>query len=449
MIARFCLFACACFPAVAAGWSGAPDQAALIKKLEARTRKVVRDGTGAVVEVSINNLRFTDADLEFLKPFPGLRILDLTYTGITDAGVERVVASHPALEWLDLGGTKATAACVKHLAKLKRLRFLRLYGASVTDETIRELRAHNLLHVWHGAMRSGTTDRPTSPAEVNKLELDNTHITPAGLREFADFKNVTNLYYPRLEDATLQTLGEMKLLHALWLTYKSGDWSDRPRSAAEVTMFSVPRFNSLTAAGLKPLGACTNLKHLSLWDFKTTPDALKVVGTFKSLEFLALGSTTGDAGLEHLTGLENLQSLQLPASAVSDRGLKEIGRLKSLRHLNVTQTKITAAGLKHLAGLRLDHLEVNRAILTDETLQFLRDQNLLHALGNTKNKRGATLDDVIFINLDKAPITDASIPHLTAMKSLQGIWLRDTGVTEKGLAELRRSCPKLRVVKAR
>jgi hypothetical protein len=437
-----------CFSAASAALAGAPDVAESVKKLEARARKVVLDGNGLPVEVSLNNKPFADADLDLLQPFPGIKALDLTATQITDAGIKRLVADHPALETLQIALTKVTVARVKDLAGLKALRKLELGDGIVTDEMVRELKTHNLLHVWSAANR-WTGGRPASPSEVENLELHFTKVTPAGLKEFAVCKKLNYLYYPRIDDATLRALAEAKLLHAFWLAYEGATWDRRPRNPADVRSFGLTRPNGVTAEGLKELAAFTGLQDLALYEFSCGPEALKVIGSFRSLETLRLGPSAGDAGLEELAALPRLQQVGLIGSGVTDAGLEKIGRIKALRQLDVRGARVTAAGLKHLAGLPLTSLAVSPGVLTDEALDYLADKKMLHALAIAKGRMGrpASAEDIYYMVLEGAPITDASVKHLTAMKSLFGVNLRGTRVTDKGVAQLKEALPNVQVTR--
>ncbi len=50
-----------------------------------------------------------------------------------------------------------------------------------------------------------------------------------------------------------------------------------------------------------------------------------------------------DAGLEHLSGLKNLQLLDLTGTPVTDAGLKHLKELKNLRRLLLNRTQVTDA----------------------------------------------------------------------------------------------------------
>jgi hypothetical protein len=447
MTARLC-FVLAFFASAAPAQADPPDVAGIVKQVQAKRGKVVLDGKGLPVEAYLYNKAFGDADLALFKPFPGLKVLSLQHARINDASVERIVAAHPNLEVINIHDTQVTPACVKYLARLKALRTLENFNDHVTDDLIRALRAHNLLHLWRQA-NSGTAARPTSPADVIGLSLEMTRITPDGLKEFADFKGVRYICYLRIDDATLHTLGKMRLLHAYWLADEAARMDARPRSAAEVKSFGLTRPNGVTHEGLKELAAFTYLQSLSLVDFHVTPEALKEVANLKSLEQLWLGPSTSDAGLKELAALPRLHTLILQGSGVTDAGLKEISRIKSLRHLYVEGTRISSAGLGHLAGLPLTTLKVSLGILNDEALDFLRQAKLLHVLANAKGKsvRPTSLEDIHYLVLARAPITDASIKHLVAMKALWGINLRGTRVSDQGVAELKKALPNLHITR--
>ena len=59
----------------------------------------------------------------------------------------------------------------------------------------------------------------------------------------------------------------------------------------------------------------------------------------------------GDAGMEHLKGLENLRYLNVYATKVSDAGLEHIKGLKNLTSLNLGDTLVSGTGLAHLKEL--------------------------------------------------------------------------------------------------
>jgi Leucine-rich repeat (LRR) protein len=73
-----------------------------------------------------------------------------------------------------------------------------------------------------------------------------------------------------------------------------------------------------------------------------------------------------DAGLEHLKGLNQLQSLNFARTQITDAGLEHLKGLNQLQTLNLSAPKITDAGLVHLKGLTgLQVLYVSNTKVTD------------------------------------------------------------------------------------
>jgi hypothetical protein len=80
-----------------------------------------------------------DEQVRALPALPALKSLSLWRTGITDAALEGM-ACFPALERLDLSWTAVTDAALPHLLRLKGIRWVGLYGTSVSSKAGEELR---------------------------------------------------------------------------------------------------------------------------------------------------------------------------------------------------------------------------------------------------------------------------------------------------------------------
>ena len=55
-----------------------------------------------------------------------------------------------------------------------------------------------------------------------------------------------------------------------------------------------------------------------------------------------------DAGLVHLTGMTNLQTLSLSGSNITDPGIVHLKGLNKLQKLYLMRAKVTSAGVAHL-----------------------------------------------------------------------------------------------------
>lgn len=114
---------------------------------------------------------------------------------------------------------------------------------------------------------------------------------------------------------------------------------------------------------------------LSLEGAPVLDAALRPVGKLTTLRKLNLASNVRltDNGLRHLSGLVNLQELNLLDSGISNAGLPHLAGLTSLESLDLGKNpKITDLGLQHLHGLRqLRMLNLAETSVTDAGVEEL------------------------------------------------------------------------------
>ena len=156
------------------------------------------------------------------------------------------------------------------------------------------------------------------------------------------------------------------------------------------------------------------------------------------------GPQVGDAELEYLQNLDNVQilnlhrtrvtdaglgrlrlpklwDLSLEGTPIGDAGLKQIRNRSHLEWLNLANTRVSDAGLEHLAGLpKLQVLSLNN---TD-----VSDAGMVHVGG---------LSDLIVLWLQNTQVSDAGVKHLCGLKKLRFLYLDGSRVTPAGYFELR------------
>jgi internalin A len=167
----------------------------------------------------------------------------------------------------------------------------------------------------------------------------------------------------------------------------------------------------------------SNLQQLDLSDCSLTDAALKELAGMSQLQSLALGHNTGltDDGVGALTGLQQLQVLDLNHTGLTDDGLKALAALRGLQTLNLFATKVTDAGLDALAPL------TSLRVLNIGSIKRMTDPGL-KAVGQLKQLE--------LIDLDYAKVTDAGLRDLAGLTHLQTLYLPSTRVTGTGFKDL-------------
>ena len=118
------------------------------------------------------------------------------------------------------------------------------------------------------------------------------------------------------------------------------------------------------------------------------------------------GSQIGDAGLEHLSVVRGIGTLDLSGTRITDAGLQYVARLDALEKLDLSQTEITDAGLRQLVGL----------------------------------------DQLVELNLSGTAVTDASLDLLKQMSSLRRLRVNNTELSAVGIERLMQQRPALEIV---
>ncbi len=247
--------------------------------------------------------------LALVSGLPALKALNLTATGLTDASLEQLKPAKELLQ-LFLGGTKITDAGLAQLTALENLQELYLIKvAGVKGPGLKKLEALKSL---------------------TGLSLDGTVMTDAGLE---GLKGLTQLHVLGLPDG----ITDAGLAHLVGLT--------------NLESVQCGRSPAITGPGLKHLAKLPALKVLDLGNTGLSDAGLENVEGFKELHRLFLPHGVGNAGLEHLKRLGNLEILTLPQAKVTDAGLVHLKELKNLKELQLSAKGVTDAGLAHFKDM--------------------------------------------------------------------------------------------------
>ncbi|QDU49101.1 serine/threonine-protein kinase [Gimesia panareensis] len=167
-------------------------------------------------------------------------------------------------------------------------------------------------------------------------------------------------------------------------------------------------------------------------DFKPqtiTPELLAPLKDLSKLEILYMDDCDVEPGsLKPLEGMRALWKLDLHNSGITDDDLAVVSSLKNLANLSIQKNlKLTDQGVQHLSHLqKLKSVNLARLNVSDKGLQFLR-----------------TNPDLIWLSLEETQITDDSVPALKQLHSMEKLYLKKTRISEKEFQDLKNSLKKL------
>lgn len=162
-------------------------------------------------------------------------------------------------------------------------------------------------------------------------------------------------------------------------------------------------------------------------DVPVTDDQLEQLAGLTGLKRLELSASQRgitDAGVARLAGLTDLEVLVLREAPLTDAGLESLQGLTRLKRLDATGTQLTDAGMARLAVAfpQLESLRIGGRHISDAGIAKL-----------------AALKHLRFLILVDTPVTDAVLPDIDGMQTLESFYLLgEHQVTDEGRAALRR-----------
>lgn len=377
--------------------------------------------------------KITATGLAHLQDLP-LKQLNLSYTNLASNEGIAIVGKMTQLESLAIMGSRNQASPVDlaPLANLTELRALTIEEISASEEQFVALgKLTKLTHFQLNA--KGAKDEYFEPLKGWKnlreltLSLDD-DFTDAGLEYFAGNENLQELvifsdaFGANGDAQSLSKFPQLKSLHIVL----TGISSEGLAAISELTLLeSLSLPTQIDDEGFSHLKKLTNVRALDLRDSSITDKGLQHLSNWDSLDSLTLphNGVTG-SGLAALANARELKSLDLRQTSVTNEGMAGVGRLTQLTKLQLPR-HLGDAGLSHLTTLeQLEDLELEKTSITDQGIKSL-----------TKLPKLKSLD------LTGTAVTDAAIDDLIQLKSLEFLVINETKITLAGRTKFETSQP--------
>jgi uncharacterized protein YjbI with pentapeptide repeats len=275
--------------------------------------------------------------------------------------------------------------------------------------------------------------------------VDDAFLTP--LKSLTDVEDVV-ISSPSFSDAGLAFVAGYAGLKELLLSAGSG--KSRFTGAGFVHLKNCKSFKRLlvsgdllSEAGFEQLGTLKSIQSLVLDGAGTTDQKLGSLRRLTSLTGLSIRDPISDTGLQHLSGLIEMETLSLTGTRIRGYGLSAASGMTKLKTLSLEGSLIGDAGLEKLKGLSIDKLDLSETPVTDKGLKWLAECPNLQSL----KLRGTKITDAAFASLSKlkalndldisgTSVTGVGIAQLKELVDLGSLNLQDTSISDAGIAGL-------------
>jgi hypothetical protein len=208
--------------------------------------------------------------------------------------------------------------------------------------------------------------------------------------------------------------------------------------------------------GLKFLTKCQSVERIFLDQTQIDARGLEIIAHVPRLKNLRLmGLKTLDRqGVESLSAISTLESLNLDSSRLTSDMLPAIARLKGLRSLDLSRTGVSDERITVLAELpNLNNLNLSGANIDGEGIASLAKAPALDTLNLRGSQLGPAaldgigkLERVRYLILDQIDLSSADFSKLEGMKGLRTLDLVSCQITDNNARSLGRLTQVSRIV---
>jgi len=225
-------------------------------------------------------------------------------------------------------------------------------------------------------------------------------------------------------------------------------------AAASITKLEL-QGEDVTGDGLKHLRLMPNLHSLTISNGRMSTAELAHIAYAASLRNLYLGGSKSDDELiEQLAALEHLETLELWATQISPGAASGLSKMKNLKVLDCSGTRIDDTTVAGLLSLPLRSLNLSKTKITNASIPVLLNIQTLESLSVAQTEvTGASFKGYNRAGLKQLDVgaTQFGIDGFAAikgMKSLEELNVHDAGLVEHTKANVFRTFPKLKILNA-
>jgi hypothetical protein len=227
-----------------------------------------------------------------------------------------------------------------------------------------------------------------------------------------------------------------------------------PEAAAAITEVDM-QGAQVSGTGLAALQGLPNLQSLSVGGPHITADALAAVGKAQSLKSIDLSnSAANDRVVSELSQIPHLQTLNLQGTQVTGGSATALSAMHELVDLSLLGTSADDQTVQGLAALPLRRLDLSRTGITDASLpvilkiQTLESLNVSFCQVTGNGFKGFNKSSLKELAVGETRFGVEGLMAIKGMKSLENLNIYSAGLVEHKSANVFRTFPNLKILNA-
>ena len=227
-----------------------------------------------------------------------------------------------------------------------------------------------------------------------------------------------------------------------------------PEAAAAITEIDM-KGAKVSANGLSALSTLPNLESLDISNSRVGSDSLTVIGKSQSLKTINLAnSDANDRVVSELSRIPHLQSLDLSGTQVTGGSATGLGSMRELTDLSLMGTAADDQVVAGLTALPLRKLELSKSRITNASLPLILKIATLETLNVSFNGvtgdgfKGFGKSDIKELNVGETAFGIEGFVAIKGMKSLEKLNVYGAGLVQHQSCNVFRTFPNLKTLNA-
>jgi hypothetical protein len=227
-----------------------------------------------------------------------------------------------------------------------------------------------------------------------------------------------------------------------------------PEAAMAITEIDM-RGAQVSANGLNALSTLPNLESLNISHVRVAADSLAMIGKSQSLKSINLAnSDTNDRVVSELSQIPHLQSLDLSSTQVTGGSATGLGAMRELTELSLMGTSADDQLVTGLVSLPLRKLDLSKSRITTASLPLILKISTLESLNVSfcavkgDGFKGIGKSDIRELNVGETQFGREGFKAIKGMKSLERLNVYAAGLIQHTDCNVFKTFPKLKWMNA-
>lgn len=325
--------------------------------------------------------------------------------------------------------------CLKHISRFAKLQSLNISLLQLSNADYLEIaKLKNIMHLSLSTnLTNSGLEQINNISTLQSLKIIGTDdVTDVGISKLNTLRNLKSIEFDFLANLTIESLRSLG--------------KNCPIQSLKIGANTL----KITDSALDIIRSMKDLNELSICMKDLSYDGKLAIFKMQKLNKLELQGNIGDFAIRDIQHLKNLTHLKLSCN-IYNTALDAISKLENLQVIDLSGCKtITDKGLEKLSALtNLHSIDLSRTLVSDDCLSRLNNKKRITELYLLVTEVNGDFldgfDNLNTLNLTGSRVSDVNIDKICLCKKLKTLYLLNTSISDAGEKKIRAQLPNVNI----